>query len=69
VTDIYNNRTYLLNNPTWHEEDSFNKAKKIAELLKKSALTFQQFAKLVVAQAKYCTIVLAIPFNQKIYGF
>jgi SAM-dependent methyltransferase len=31
--DIYNNKTYLTNNPTWHEEDAEFKVKHIAGLI------------------------------------
>ncbi len=38
--DIYNNQTYLKNNPTWHEEDAVFKAGKILSLLNRNGLTF-----------------------------
>lgn len=41
VADIYNDQTYLDNNPTWHEEDSFFKASKIIALLKKNNIEFE----------------------------
>lgn len=40
MEDIYNNNTYLNNNPTWHEEDACFKATKIMELLKRNSITF-----------------------------
>ncbi|MBF9220498.1 class I SAM-dependent methyltransferase [Hymenobacter ruricola] len=33
MQDIYNDRTYLANNPTWHEEDAPFKAERIRRLL------------------------------------
>jgi len=39
--DIYNNGTYLSNNPGWHEEDAGFKAGKILELLNRNTLSFK----------------------------
>ena len=36
--DIYNDQTYLANNPTWHEEDAPFKAARIMRLLRRNAL-------------------------------
>ena len=70
MTDIYNNRTYLLNNPTWHEEDSFYKAKKIAELLKKSALTFQTVCEVGCGTGEILVqLSLQFPSIKKFTGF
>ena len=33
MPDIYNDATYLTNNPTWHEEDAPFKAERIRRLL------------------------------------
>jgi SAM-dependent methyltransferase len=41
MKDIYNNNTYLNNNPTWHEEDAPFKARKIVDLLERNPITFQ----------------------------
>lgn len=38
MTQIYNDGTYLKNNPTWHEEDSPWKAKQIKKIIEKNAL-------------------------------
>lgn len=38
--DIYNNHTYLTNNPTWHEEDAGFKATKILQLLERNGLKY-----------------------------
>ncbi|MFD2720227.1 class I SAM-dependent methyltransferase [Hymenobacter monticola] len=35
MQDIYNDRTYLANNPTWHEEDAPFKAERILRLLRR----------------------------------
>lgn len=40
--DIYNNQTYLSNNPTWHEEDAEFKADRIEKLLRKHSITFKR---------------------------
>lgn len=39
--DIYNDSTYLKNNPTWHEEDAPFKAGKIMALLNRNPLVFK----------------------------
>lgn len=44
MKDIYNNSTYLNNNPTWHEEDAPFKANKIVQLLNKKAIPFKTVA-------------------------
>jgi len=38
MTQIYNDGTYLDNNPTWHEEDSPWKAKQIKKIIENNAL-------------------------------
>lgn len=38
MSNIYENGTYLRNNPTWHEEDSSWKARQILKIIKKNAL-------------------------------
>lgn len=40
--DIYNNQTYLQNNPTWHEEDARFKADRIEKLLKQHPVIFNR---------------------------
>jgi SAM-dependent methyltransferase len=37
---IYNDKTYLKNNPSWHEEDALFKAGKILQLLKRNHIVF-----------------------------
>ncbi len=44
MKDIYNDQTYLSNNPTWGEEDAPMKAEAIAALLKKNNMSFQTLA-------------------------
>lgn len=44
MADIYNDNTYLANNPTWHEEDSSYKASKIYELLLRNNISFNTAA-------------------------
>jgi len=39
--DIYNDSTYLKNNPAWHEEDAPFKAGKIMQLLNRNPLSFK----------------------------
>ena len=41
MKDIYNDDTYLNNNPTWHEEDAPFKASKIIKLLERNPIKFQ----------------------------
>lgn len=40
-TDIYNDHTYLTNNPTWHEEDAIFKADRIERILRKHPIKFE----------------------------
>lgn len=40
MNDIYNDNTYLQNNPDWHSEDAPFKAEKIMELLKQYPVSF-----------------------------
>lgn len=42
IKDIYNNQTYLQNNPTWHEEDAIFKAGRIEMLLKQYPVPFNR---------------------------
>ncbi|MGI8951401.1 MAG: class I SAM-dependent methyltransferase [Chitinophagaceae bacterium] len=41
MKDIYNDGTYLKNNPTWDAEDALLKAEKILELLEKIPISFK----------------------------
>ncbi len=41
MSNIYNDQTYLKNNPTWHEEDAPFKANKILNLLNRNAIHFE----------------------------
>ncbi|MFH0887168.1 MAG: methyltransferase domain-containing protein [bacterium] len=38
-TDLYRNGKYLLNNPTWHEEDSAWKAKQIIKMMERNKIS------------------------------
>lgn len=40
--DIYNDQTYLSNNPTWHEEDAVFKVDKIVGLLQQHPISFDR---------------------------
>ncbi len=39
--DIYNDQTYLTNNPTWHEEDTGFKVDRIESILRKHQISFE----------------------------
>ncbi len=41
-TDIYNDQTYLTNNPTWHEEDTEFKVDRIESILRKHQVSFEK---------------------------
>lgn len=41
MSDIYNDATYLKNNPRWHEEDAAFKAREIIKLAEKNNLSFK----------------------------
>ena len=42
MKDIYNDGTYLKNNPTWHEEHSPWKAGEIKEIIERNSLAPKQ---------------------------
>jgi len=42
MLEIYQNETYAENNPGWHEEDAPWKAKQIAQIIRKNAITFDR---------------------------
>lgn len=46
MQDIYNNETYLKNNPNWHQEDAFFKAEKIFSILKANSVLFNSIAEI-----------------------
>lgn len=46
MKDIYNDSTYLNNNPTWHEEDAPFKTTKIIELLARNSISFNTVAEI-----------------------
>lgn len=41
MTNIYNDKTYLKNNPSWHEEDAPFKTNKIINLLERNSISFK----------------------------
>lgn len=41
MNEIYNDKTYLEKNPTWHEEDAPFKANKIINLLSRNSISFK----------------------------
>jgi len=41
MKDIYNDNTYLIQNPTWHEEDASFKVNKIVKLLNRNSISFK----------------------------
>jgi predicted TPR repeat methyltransferase len=41
MNDIYNDNTYLNQNPTWHEEDALFKANKIMKLLERNPIEYK----------------------------
>ena len=40
MQDIYNDQTYLNNNPTWGEDDAYLKAEAITKLIKRNNVSF-----------------------------
>lgn len=40
MVQIYDDGTYLTNNPTWHEEDSAWKSQQIMKIIDKNTLSF-----------------------------
>lgn len=45
-TNIYDDGTYLANNPSWHEEDAPFKARHIAEILSKNNVAYSSIAEI-----------------------
>lgn len=46
MNDIYNDNTYLKNNPDWHEKDAAFKADHIFKLLEKNPIQFETVAEI-----------------------
>ncbi len=53
TNSMYEDGTYLTNNPTWHEQDSPWKAEKIDRLLKKNGIYPSTLCEVDVAPAVY----------------
>ncbi|TDH23516.1 class I SAM-dependent methyltransferase [Segetibacter sp. 3557_3] len=41
MKDIYNDKSYLRNNPSWHEEDAPGKVKQVLTILKRNRIAFE----------------------------
>ena len=65
MSDIYNDSTYLSNNPSWHEEDAPFKVSKIIELLKRHPVQFKSVCEVGCGSGEIL-VQLANHFNSDI---
>lgn len=69
VSDIYNNKEYLVNNVNWHQEDSPYKASFVKKIIKRNKLSFNTCAD-IGCGAGYVTELLSKEyFDSKFTGF
>ncbi len=65
MSNIYNDQTYLKNNPTWHEEDAPFKANKITRLLNRNAIHFESVCEIGCGSGEIL-VQLATKFSEEI---
>src|SRR6266487_6207817 len=70
MQDIYNDKTYLSNNPNWHEEDAPFKTEKILLLLKRNSIAFNTVCEIGCGSGEILVQLSAkLPETVKIFGF
>jgi predicted RNA methylase len=70
MKDIYNDHTYLNNNPTWHEEDAPFKAGKIIELLQRNPIAFETVAEIGCGSGEILVnLEKSLPNVSSFYGY
>ncbi len=68
--NIYNDETYLKNNPTWHEEDAGFKADKILKILQENSISFNSICEIGCGSGEILVELSAkLPAEIKYYGF
>ena len=65
MSNIYNDSTYLNNNPSWHEEDAPFKVNKIIELIKRHPIQFKSVCEVGCGSGEIL-VQLANHFNDEI---
>lgn len=69
MTQIYNDGTYLDNNPTWHEEDSLWKAKQVKAIIENNALSPNKICEVGCGAGEILNQLSNIYLNKKFYGY
>ena len=70
MKDIYNDTTYLSNNPSWHEEDASFKAGKILQLLRQNPLAFKNVCEIGCGSGEILVQLSSeLPETVKLFGF
>ncbi len=70
MNDIYNDQTYLRNNPSWGEEDAPMKADAITRLLLKNNIDFKTVAEAGCGSGEILVqLENKFPETEKFYGF
>jgi len=70
MSNIYQNNTYLTNNPTWHEEDAPFKIGKILALLEKHPVTFKTVGEIGCGSGEILVqLAKNLPSETRFYGF
>jgi predicted RNA methylase len=70
MKDIYNNQTYLNNNPSWGEEDSPMKVEVITRILKKNNISFKTVAEAGCGSGEILVLVRkTISATEHFHGF
>jgi tRNA G46 methylase TrmB len=70
MKDIYNDNTYLIQNPTWHEEDASFKVNKIVKLLNRNSISFKTVSEIGCGSGEILVQMEShFPEVTKFYGF
>jgi SAM-dependent methyltransferase len=70
MKDIYNDKTYLANNPNWHQEDASFKAGKILQLLKQNNVAFKTLCEIGCGSGEILIrLASELPETTKLFGF
>src|SRR4051794_638605 len=70
MKDIYNDNTYLANNPNWHKEDASFKAEKILQLLKQTPVSFKTVCEIGCGSGEILIqLSTNLPKSIKLFGF
>jgi cyclopropane fatty-acyl-phospholipid synthase-like methyltransferase len=70
MKDIYNDATYLANNPTWHEEDAPFKAERILKLLRRHPLIFDTVCEVGCGSGEILVqLARQLPPSMRFFGY